>query len=278
MPDVKRAAAEKKTVAEQAAESAREKGFGGDHLSEGLTDPLISPAMHGPAGQEPRQQSRDLDGLLSTARATEGHFISVFTDLAARTGGVGSFPGVKKLARTKEKIGKEVGDGYGGDAGRVTDLVRGGITYPTIKEAEAGLKAIELMRDKKNFKSIIGIPSVKQRFEDPEVGYKDINLRVTMGNGFIAEVQLSVKAISEAKKMAGHKVYDVVRVLKPKADSLTAVEKADLVAFEAFSDEIYAKAFALAKDGASVDADLEAEWTSHPTMKKVLEYKERLGV
>lgn len=267
-----------KSVAEDAAESARLSGFGGDHLSDSLTDPLLAPAMHGPAGPEPRQDSRDLDSLLSTARATEGHFIEVFSGLAERTGGVGSFPGVKKLGRTKEKIGTEVGDGYGGDSGRVTDLVRGGITYPSIEEAERGLAAIELMKTKKNFKSIKGIPTVKQRFEDPTVGYKDINLRVEMGNGFLAEVQLSVQAISDAKSLAGHKVYDVVRVLKPKGESLTAVEKADLAEFEAFSDEIYAKAYALATEGGAVGDDLKAEWEGHPTMAKVLAYKKSLGV
>ncbi|MFT5583037.1 MAG: hypothetical protein ACI9VR_000614 [Cognaticolwellia sp.] len=274
----------KKGVADETAEKAKALGFGGDHLSDRLVDPLFGATMNGPEQDPevvPRQKSRDLNSLMSSARATEGHFIGLFSDLAARTGGAASFPGVKKLARTKEKIGTKVGDGYGGDAGLVNDLVRGGITYPTVKEAEQGLLAIELLRDTADVKSITGIPGRKQRFEEPEVGYKDIQLKVTMGNGFVVEVQLSAQVFTDAKKAAGHKVYDVVRALEAmegKGEPLSDQQKLDMAEFKSFSDEIYGKAMALSKESGSVDSDLEAQWMTHPSMRKVMEYKAKMNV
>ena len=263
------------TIAEQAAKKARSKGLGSE---EGLSDSLKDPLMSKDSGITPlagvRQKESSLDGLRSAARATEGHFMDVIMGIAGSTGGKTSFPGLKKLKRTKEKIS----DDYAGESGRVTDLVRGSITYQSIEAAEAALAQIEALAQDEAFKSISGIADKKQRFKEAGGGYKDINVKIRMGNGMVAEVQLAVTAINQAKHEGGHAVYDVIRTMEPKLTEYTAEEQADYAEFVVFQDEIYATATDLAKSGGEVSTDQASIWKTDPRMLKVEAYKAKLGV
>jgi hypothetical protein len=263
------------TIAQQAATKARSKGLGAE---DGPSDSLRDPLMSDGGGVTPRvgvrQKERSLDGLRSAARATEGHFMDVVMNIAASTGGKTSFPGLKKLKRTAEKIGED----YAGESGRITDLVRGSITYKSIEGAESGLSRIEALEADEAFKSISKVEDKKQRFLEPGGGYKDINVKIRMGNGMVVELQLAVTAIDQAKHEGGHAVYDVIRTMEPKLSDYSVEEQADYAEFIAFQDEIYATATDLAKAGGEVSADQASIWKSDPRMTKVEAYKTKLGV
>lgn len=263
-------------VGEDAADFARLSGLGG-HSDEPGTDHLHDPLLADTKRSAPdkvHQDSDSLDGILSTARASNEHFMSVVRGIAESTGGKPLLAPIKGLGRIKEKIAKD----YDGDSSRITDAVRGTVVYKTVEEARSGLAHIERLRAKKNVKDIRGIPSVKMRFVPEATGYKDINLLIELGNGFLCELQLHVEAIADAKEDAGHKVYDVLRVLEKKKDSLSEGELAELAAMQAFSDEIYATAEELAKTGGTVDNAVKTKWAKHPTMRTVEAWAVKLGV
>ncbi len=269
-----------KSVAEDAADSARLGGFGTSD-SDHLTDPLLSDVKPTDAKAVHQKESK-LDEMYSTARATNEYFYETIKGVAAKTGGkVHELPvAVKALPRVKDKIGS-VGDdpdvSYGGVASRVTDLVRGTIVYDTVKGCEAALAHVELLAKKKNVKSVRGVPKKKDRFAAGGAGYKDINILITMGNGFQCELQLHVKAIATAKKEAGHAIYDVIRVMDKRTD-LSADEARDLAEMQAFSDKVYKDAEDAAARGEDVGTDTVADWKGHPTMAMVQAYKKQLGV
>lgn len=112
---------------------------------------------------------------------------------------------LKGAKRAKEKCDAD----YGGDWSQLRDIVRGTISVPSmghIKQALEHMKSagLEIAQKPKN------------RFEKPTPeGYRDLMTFVKLPNGMVAELQLHVKSMTQAKEK-GHKDYEITRTLQGK--------------------------------------------------------------
>jgi hypothetical protein len=207
-------------------------------LAEPLVDPLTAPAQNGP----PRQKVGSLDQIYAQAREALPDFQSKVSQVASSTKGTPSFPpaptegggsgaggaldeddrlGLKGKNRANEKIAADYTDKDGNaDVARLVDVVRGSVVYNTMEDLEAGKKAIaskfKVVREKDRF----------QKGKDQD-GYRDVNYNLETENGHIAEVQLHLQQILDAKSgkgelghneagRSGHKIYEDLRVLEAK--------------------------------------------------------------
>ena len=60
----------------------------------------------------------------------------------------------------------------------------------------------------------IEIIRVKNKFKKPDNGYRDLNMNVKLSNGHVAEIQIHILGIFEAKMENGlHELYEVMRGL-----------------------------------------------------------------
>lgn len=113
---------------------------------------------------------------------------------------------LKGEVRAREKADAD----YDGDYSKLCDIVRGTIAVATLDEARQALEHIkasglELAQRPKN------------RLAEPtETGYRDLLMVVKLPGGMMAELQVSLKSMQQAKSGDGHKEYDVTRGLQAK--------------------------------------------------------------
>lgn len=106
---------------------------------------------------------------------------------------------VKGLERTAEKVVTE----YGGDIGRMKDIVRSTFVVKTPEEAHAVVDAI---------KEHANVFEVKDNFAKPMPGgYRDMKVYVQLTNGTKAEVKVGTAAMMRAANTDGHKIYEELR-------------------------------------------------------------------
>lgn len=121
---------------------------------------------------------------------------------------------LKGAKRAKEKCEAD----YGGDWSQLRDIVRGTISVPTmghVKQALEHMKAsgLEIAQKPKN------------RFEKPTPeGYRDLMTFVRLPNGMVAELQVHVKSMTQAKEK-GHKDYEITRTLQGKHNEPEPTDK-----------------------------------------------------
>lgn len=111
-----------------------------------------------------------------------------------RPGDEHPFPGIdiKRKARAREKANSELG----GRFDLLTDLVRITIECPTLAAAYTAARALVAHCGPEN------VPRIRDRFAEPQKsGYSDIIANVRLPNGHIAEVQINVTAMIEAKEI-----------------------------------------------------------------------------
>jgi hypothetical protein len=87
------------------------------------------------------------------------------------------------------------------------DLARSSIVCDKMSQLRTASEMIQ-----QEFKVI----RIKDRFANPQDGYRDILMNVEMPNGHIVEVQLHLKGIIEVKNGAGHELYNEVRTIKAR--------------------------------------------------------------
>jgi hypothetical protein len=107
---------------------------------------------------------------------------------------------------------------------------------------------------------------VKDRFEKPVNGYRDMLVNLEMSNGHIVEVQLHVRSVMEVKNGAGHKLYEESRSIYAKAKTenrpLTAQEAETVGRLEQQQKQLYDDAYQTAMEGV-----LPAEVVRDPSQK-----------
>ena len=158
-------------------------------------------------GDTPRQGSNDLDQLYRDAAAAQQELSSLTRSIADELGGTPRIPPeLKGRARAQEKIDAD----YGGDPSRITDLARSTIEFENPTQLR---QAMERLRGSTE------IVRVKDRFENPVDGYRDVMMNVRMSNGHIVEVQLHLRAILEVKNGPGHALYEQVRSIDARAQT-----------------------------------------------------------
>ena len=208
-----------------------------------LVDPLQASAQPGARQADvPRQKISDLSGIYAQARDALPDFQKRVNGVAGATKGVASFPpateagkgsgpngeldeddklGLKGKNRAKEKIAADYVDASGKeDTARLVDVLRGSVVYQTMDDLEKGKKGIasqfKVVREKDRF----------QKGKDQD-GYRDVNYNLETPNGHIAEVQLHLEQILQAKSgkgafgknddgRSGHGIYEELRALEAK--------------------------------------------------------------
>ncbi|MBA3394497.1 MAG: DUF4157 domain-containing protein [Deltaproteobacteria bacterium] len=194
-----------------------------------------------PASDAPRQGSNDLDQLYRDAAVAQQELANITRTIASDLGGRPMIPDkLKGRERAQQKIDAD----YGGDPGRITDLARSSIEFDSPQQLRA---AVEQMR------AAGEVVRVKDRFETPADGYRDIMMNVRMSNGHIVEVQMHLKAILDVKNGPGHHLYEQVRTIdataKTEGRPLTPHETAERARLVQEMTKLYDDAFAAASAG-----------------------------
>lgn len=151
-------------------------------------------------GPKATQITSDLDRLYEMAAEADPILQRTVRELANELNGEAVFPpGLKGRARVIEKANAK----YGGDFAGITDLSRATLKFESLDDLYRSLDALE---DKG-----LKIVRFNDRFANPTAeGYSDIILGVEMPNGHVAELQLHIPSVLDAKE-ANHILYEEQR-------------------------------------------------------------------
>ena len=182
-----------------------------------------------------RQNSSNLDELYQQAEEAQEYLSQATEEIASQLGGEPLIPPtLKGRERTLEKITAD----YGGDASRITDLARSSIIFENPQQV---YQALEVLQNK------FDLVRIKDRFQNPANGYRDILLNLEMPNGHVVEMQLHLRSILEVKNGIGHELYERVRSIKALAKSenrpLTSFEIEQIRESELEMEKLYEQAF-----------------------------------
>jgi len=183
-----------------------------------------------------------LDELVAHAREAEPELTTLTNHYAGMPGGNPVFPGLKTRDKARSKIEQD----YGYDVCSLLDMLRASIVFELgdqLREALSRMKAdlgAAIVREKDRCKS------------PPDTGYRDILLNIRLANGHIAELQLHVMEMQEAKENGGHDLYDeqgritaeAMAADKGKGRPLTPAERKAFDALTAQMREVYDAAYA----------------------------------
>lgn len=158
------------------------------------------------------QPSKDIEELYHLAEDARAGFKASIEEAAKKLGAieVQSRDKLKDRGRVEEKMREDCAP----DASQVYDFDGHTLIFDGL---ESLASAVEF------FMADPRVMRLKNNFATPSpVGYRDINMNVKLPNGMISEVQLTTKAMAEAKS-EGHVFYEVWRELKdePKNDKIT---------------------------------------------------------
>lgn len=199
-------------------------------------------AKQGPVpGERPKvaatgpQKSGDIDQLYREAAVAQPALAAVTSQVAEAVGGKPLIPSsLKGRGRAMEKIAAD----YGGDASRITDLARSSIVVDKTEQVPRVVKEIQAR---------CKIVQMKDRFEKPLGGYRDILFTLEMPNGHIAELQVQLAAIQAVKEGPGHKLYEQARTIRDRAKKenrpLTGAERKQVEKAESEMKGLYDKAY-----------------------------------
>jgi hypothetical protein len=189
------------------------------------------------------QKTADLDALYAQAAAAQKDLSELTTSIARELGGQPLIPpSLKGRARAKEKIDAD----YGGDASQLVDLARSSIVFKTFDQVETAISRI---------KSRAKVTRVKDRFERPLNGYRDVLFNLEMPNGHVVELQVHLEGIMSIKNGEGHALYEQARAIDARAKAekrpLTTAEWQRVQKLNGQMKQLYDDAFARAQKGGS---------------------------
>lgn len=144
--------------------------------------------MTAAAARLPMQTARDLDALYAQADAAMLDLGVELESFCERHGLYSILPPLKDRARAEQKIAED----YRGNPAHLCDILRASIVCRDMAEAQRTLAAI----------GELGEPvRIKDRFSRPrETGYRDANVNLRLPGGHIAEVQIHLEPMLEAKQ------------------------------------------------------------------------------
>ncbi len=122
---------------------------------------------------------------------------------------------LKSQGRAADKVRND----YGGDWSRIKDIVRG--TYLTDSPESARNLLAKMQKS-------MDVVDVKDKFKKPtDAGYRDMNVVVRLPSGHLAEFQINVRAMLQAKE-AAHHLYAEQQSIERKGASATPEDSARL--------------------------------------------------
>lgn len=197
-----------------------------------------------------KQPRATLDEIYADAAKADVVLRKSLADFVERTGGrLVSRPDgqIKSRERAEQKARQD------NTPRKLKDIVAHTLVYPDQKT---------LMQALPQFEKEYGPIELKNRFENPpDSGYRDIlaNVRVKEADGHIAEIQLTTKAMLQAKEGLGHKIYEVQRELDDIAKRTSNAEATELaLEFDKISKEYYEAAAQSSNSSKSATASSSA--------------------
>jgi len=173
-----------------------------------LTSPIPAGDAH-VARLPPEQQQAFRDTYARAAEAKPG-FDSTISQIASEVGGKGITAALKGTKRAVEKI---LGD-YAGVASRIKDVLRATIEVKTLADARGAITQLQ------GHSGLEVLDTGARDLLSPEAGslngYRDAKFNVRTANGSIAEVQINLKPMLEAKGI-GHSLYSEWDTITRKA-------------------------------------------------------------
>lgn len=152
-----------------------------------------------------KQTSNDLDELYQQAAEAQPYLTQVTEKVAQELGGEALIP---ETLKARERAMEKIAADYGGDASRITDLARSSVIFETEEQV---LQALDILRQGMN------VIRIKNRFESPVNGYRDVLLNILMPNEHIVEMQLHLRSILDVKYEFGDKLYQEIRTIEADA-------------------------------------------------------------
>ena len=191
-----------------------------------------------PAGP---QKTANLDQLYRDASVAQAELNQLTTQVAAAHGGTPDIPPtLKRRGRTQEKIAAD----YGGDASQIVDLARSTIVFKDPAQLRKALQEIQVGGK---------VRRLKDRFETPVHGYRDVLINIEMKNGHIVEMQLHIESILAVKNGRGHALYEQERTIVANAKTagrkLTLAEIQQIQKLQVEAERLYDEAYAAAAKG-----------------------------
>ena len=186
-----------------------------------------------------RQTTNNLDELYRQAAQAQPDLNKITQKVADEFGGEALIP---KTLKTRDRAMEKIAADYAGDAARITDLARSSVIFKTEEQV---LQALKMLQDNMN------VIRIKNRFQSPVNGYRDVLLNVLMPNGHIAEVQLHLRSILETKYKYGDEIYREIRTIEADAEQerrdITSNEAKRIEQLRSQAKELYDRAFEQSK-------------------------------
>lgn len=211
------------------------------------------------------QPAATLEELLVRGAAAQEELVTTVGTVAEKLGLAFVNPGPK----TRDSLARKVNDKYNGDARRVTDAARGGVTVTTPELAD-------------EFVAELGkVARVIDEGWTYASGYMDRKVLVLASDGTLAEIQLWPPGMFEAKEVGGgHKLYEEYRLPETQKDAAKAASlleqmeelytAATAAAFKPISKAL-ASASGMGTDRSSVTQDRATEGVQTPSSNTSIE-------
>lgn len=165
-----------------------------------------------------RQQTDDLGDLYAHAQMLKGSYDHTLQSVAELTNGTYKAVPIKTIGRAMDKVTTDYTNKETGEQRPelVKDLLRSAIVYETASDMANG---VILLKTLKNETPTMKIVKFKNNFKPSGTGgikgYGDINMSLSVGNEFIAELQLHLAKFWELKDThTDHDRYEKISQLK----------------------------------------------------------------
>jgi len=231
----------------------------GDGAARAIPAPLEGKALAASIAERPQlanlapDQQGVLAALYKQAEEAKPVFDEIATGIVKDLDAMGikaevKLAPLKGAARAVEKI---IGE-KNGKADDIKDLLRGTIIVDRLEDAAPAFETVKqryALSGKQRFLLEEGQPSLG--------GYRDVFTNVNV-NGHIAEMQVNVRKMYEAKEGAGHKFYEELRSYNGKADlspedlkNIARIETEQRAFYDAVWSEVLADAASRSEKSAS---------------------------
>lgn len=186
-----------------------------------------------------KQTSNDLDELYQQAAEAQPDLDRVTQKVASQLGGEALIP---ETLKARERAMEKIAADYGGEVSRITDLARSSVIFETEKQV---LEALDILQHDMN------VIRIKNRFQNPVNGYRDVLLNIQMPNGHIVEMQLHLRSILDVKYKFGDQLYQEIRTIEADAiqeqRDLTSDETKRIEQLRSQAEKLYNEAFEKSK-------------------------------
>jgi hypothetical protein len=169
--------------------------------------------------------------------------------------------GLKGADRARDKVNKK----YGGNWGKLHDVVRGTVVVPSLDNLPSAMEAVRRDAEQRGWKvsavenRMVHVPGVDNSPGPTSSGYSDFNIKLESPEGFQTELQFNSVPMMLAKEGEGHKLYEQERVIVENAQSrglpLSAQERTRLDELRRQQVDLYRSAWQESLGGSSTPGE-----------------------